>query len=118
MKLSKCYQATNGKLSCLTCHDPHEQPDPMRAPVYFRAKCLGCHGEASCKLSLRSRRKKTVVDDCIGCHMPKRDLEKISHSALTNHRIPVRQGAGFSVPNSAPSSDLPGLVLLTSISFH
>jgi len=107
MKLSKCYQATNGKLSCLTCHDPHEQPDPIRASVYFRAKCLGCHGETSCKLSLRSRRK----DDCIGCHMPKRDLEKISHSALTNHRIPVRQGAGFSVPYS-PSSDLPGLVLL------
>lgn len=29
-------------------------------------------------------------DDCIACHMPKRKVAVISHSALTNHRIPAR----------------------------
>ncbi|MGH9624627.1 MAG: tetratricopeptide repeat protein, partial [Bryobacteraceae bacterium] len=28
----------------------------------------------------------------IGCHMPKRNVAVISHSALTNHRIPARPG--------------------------
>ena len=35
---------------------------------------------------------QTPVDDCIGCHMPKRNVTQISHSALTNHRIPAREG--------------------------
>jgi hypothetical protein len=112
MKLSRCYQATGGKLSCLTCHDPHEQPDPVKAPGYFRAKCLGCHSGTSCKLSLQARGKTTPPDDCVGCHMPKRDVEKISHSSLTNHRIPARREAHLAVPEAALSSNLPGLVLL------
>jgi hypothetical protein len=105
-------------LSCLTCHDPHEQPDPVKSPGYFRAKCLGCHSGTSCKLSLQARRKTAPPDDCIGCHMPKRDVEKISHSSLTNHRIPVRRGAHLIVSDAALASDLrgdlPGLVLLNA----
>ncbi len=117
MKLSRCYQATSGKLSCLTCHDPHEQPEKAGAATYFRAKCLGCHSGSSCKLSLPARRKTMPPDDCIGCHMPKRGVAQISHSALTNHRIPARPGAGASVaapPPDSTTSDLPGLLLLNS----
>jgi hypothetical protein len=117
MKLSRCYQATNGKLSCLTCHDPHEQPEKARAATYFRAKCLGCHTGSSCKLSLQARRKTTPPDDCAGCHMAKRDVAQISHSALTNHRIPARPGASASIPEPSPDlpiPDLPGLLLLNS----
>ena len=112
MKVSRCYQATNGKLSCLTCHDPHEQPEKTNAATYFRAKCLGCHTGSSCGLSLQARRQTTPPDDCAGCHMPKRGVVQISHSALTNHRIPARPGASASIPE--PSPDLPGLLLLNS----
>ena len=106
MKSSKCYRATNGKLSCLTCHNPHEQPDRAGAAEYFRGKCLNCHNEGSCRIDIAVRRKTTPADNCIGCHMPKRDVARISHSALTNHRIPARLG------NNSRPDDLSGLVLV------
>jgi cytochrome c554/c'-like protein len=96
MQASRCFRESNGKLSCLTCHDPHIQPRQAEAVVYFRAKCLTCHTEQSCHLPLKVRTAQTPADDCAGCHMPKRQAQQISHSALTNHRIPAR--AGESVP--------------------
>lgn len=112
MKLSRCFRASGGKLSCLTCHNPHQQPDAASAPAYFRARCLRCHNDRSCRLSLAARRKGAIPDNCIACHMPKRDVEKISHSALTNHRIPARPGAPAAPPPQ--KEDLPGLLLLNA----
>lgn len=112
MKLSKCYRATDGKLSCLTCHNPHEQPGRLGAPQYFRAKCLGCHDQRSCRLDFAVRQRETPADNCIGCHMPKRNIERIAHAALTNHRIPVRPGISAASNPPVPSPDLPGLLLL------
>lgn len=89
MKLSRCFRGSAGKLSCLTCHDPHVQPTAGEAAIYFQKKCLTCHTDASCRLSLASRTARTPSDDCVGCHMPKRNVATISHSALTNHRIPA-----------------------------
>jgi predicted CXXCH cytochrome family protein len=45
MQLSACYRKSGGKLSCLTCHDPHQQPGPAAAPAYFRERCVSCHTE-------------------------------------------------------------------------
>ena len=89
MQASRCFQGSGGKLSCLTCHDPHVEPGPAEASSYFRAKCLTCHTVKSCKLPLAERQQKTPADDCVGCHMPKRAIAMIAHSALTNHRIPA-----------------------------
>jgi hypothetical protein len=90
MKLSRCFRESGGKLSCLTCHDPHVQPTAAEAVPYFRKKCLTCHTDGSCRLPLAARTGHTPSDDCIGCHMPKRNVATISHTALTNHRIPAR----------------------------
>ena len=56
MTLSKCYRASGGRLSCITCHDPHVQPAREEAPVYFNAKCLNCHTKASCTSPSEARR--------------------------------------------------------------
>jgi hypothetical protein len=87
MTLSKCYRASKGKLSCITCHNPHVEPSREEAPAYFNSKCLTCHTNQSCKLSLKTRMQQQPANNCIGCHMPQRNIQVISHSSATNHRI-------------------------------
>ncbi len=111
MTLSKCYRASGGRLSCLTCHDPHDMPATENKARYYQAKCLTCHTVASCKLSAAAQRKEAT--GCIGCHMPKANVGFISHSALTNHRIVPRPAAPL--PAAAyrqVTPDLPDLIYL------
>lgn len=128
MTLSKCFRASKGRLSCITCHDPHIEPSGTEAPAYFNRKCLACHTSQSCKLPLAARMQEKPADNCIGCHMPKRDIRIISHSSATNHRIPARPDEPFpeetfhqtlpSLPNlihlnPAPGEESAALPLLT-----
>jgi len=115
MRLSKCYIKSGGQLSCITCHNPHLQPSAQEAPAYFRQRCLTCHTDKSCAVSISLRQHKTPPDDCAGCHMPKRDLKVISHSVLTNHRIVAEAEEPF--PDAAfhmTSPVLPDLVHLST----
>ncbi|HXE13895.1 MAG TPA: hypothetical protein VN633_17335 [Bryobacteraceae bacterium] len=113
MKLSKCFRASGGKLSCLTCHNPHVQPDSVSAPAYYRARCLTCHSESSCRVTLTARQEQTPADNCIGCHMPKRQDARISHSALTDHRILAKTDEAVPLQlTDATVKGLPGLLLL------
>jgi hypothetical protein len=105
MESSKCFIASQGKLSCFTCHDPHASPSRAEAGAWYRDKCLTCHSEASCKLPLANRAERG--NDCTSCHMPKRDVATISHSALTNHRIIAH--AGESLPAN-PAQTEGGLI--------
>ena len=90
MRLSKCFEKS-GKMNCQTCHNPHA------AKIDYRAKCLSCHpGEPAKGHPDRS-------SDCVSCHMPKRDVKVIAHSALTNHRIVRRPGEKLT---AAVSTDL------------
>ena len=95
MILSKCYRSSGGRMSCLSCHDPHVQPSAAEAPAYFARKCMACHSDGSCKVPLQARMSTRPANDCIGCHMPKRDIEVISHSTATNHRIVARAEEPF-----------------------
>lgn len=115
MSLSKCYTATKGRMSCLTCHDPHVQPT-TNAVAYYRQKCLTCHNEQSCRLPLHDRQLQTPADDCQGCHMPKQPVTGIAHSILTSHRIVKTPEEGF--PDEAfiaNKPDLGGLIHLDAI---
>lgn len=109
MQASRCFRESNGKMGCLTCHDPHVQPRRAEVPEYFRAKCLGCHNDRSCSLPLKARREQNPPDDCVGCHMPKRNVLQVSHSALTNHRIPARNGEP--IP-PIPAKEVDGLIVV------
>jgi hypothetical protein len=116
MLLSKCYRGSGGKMTCITCHDPHFQPTPTEAPAWFRRKCISCHTERSCRLALATRLRQSPPDNCAGCHMPRQKLRRISHSALTNHRIIAYSGEPF--PDAAfhmTTARLPDLVHLDRI---
>jgi hypothetical protein len=115
MRLSRCYLSSGGKLSCISCHDPHGQPSAQDAAEYFRKKCFTCHTEKSCAIPLTLRQRKTPPDDCAGCHMPKRDVTVISHSVLTNHRIVATAEEPFpKVAFQLVSEQQPDLVDLTA----
>jgi len=116
MIMSKCYRSSGGRLSCITCHDPHVEPATEVAPAYFRKKCLTCHTDRSCSIPRAVRLKKSPADNCVGCHMPKQNLPLISHSSLTNHRIIARSGEPF--PDEAfhlTRGNTAGLVHLSAI---
>ncbi|HXJ93243.1 MAG TPA: hypothetical protein VMT20_10235 [Terriglobia bacterium] len=115
MKLSKCFTASGGRMSCLTCHDPHVQPR-VNAAAYYRDRCLACHTEKSCPLPLRVRNRNTPPDDCAGCHMPRRSLTLISHAVLTDHRIVRDRTEPY--PEAAfhqTTPDLPDLVHVNAV---
>jgi Cytochrome c554 and c-prime len=116
MSLSKCFRATRSlpatkQLRCITCHDPHVEPTHAEAPAFFNAKCLTCHTAASCTATAAIRQATTPADNCIGCHMPRRDIQAISHTSATNHRIVIRPDEPF--PDEAfvqTTAALPNLI--------
>lgn len=111
LQLSKCYQATHGKLTCITCHVIHHPPAPETKMAHYRSKCLSCHTETSCAKSVEERKAMEKDDDCVACHMEKRAVAGIAHSTDTKHRI-VRK-PGQTLPEAAfeqPTADLPGML--------
>ncbi|MDE0627147.1 MAG: hypothetical protein OXH99_12170 [Bryobacterales bacterium] len=107
MALSRCYLATEGELTCFSCHRIHDQPSEEAKDLYYRERCLQCHQDSSCTLDAAARSGNT----CQGCHMPRRDVAEISHSSLTSHRIVKTPGQPFppeAFDQTAP--DLPELV--------
>ncbi len=107
MALSQCFRASEGSLSCFSCHEIHNRPGEAERLAYYRKKCLQCHNDSPCGLAPDAR----PANNCAHCHMPKRDIAEISHSSLTNHRIVTRPGQPF--PPEAfelTTPDLPELV--------
>ena len=113
MTLSKCYRASGERLSCISCHNPHDEPTRDEAPEYFRKRCLSCHTEKACPLPLRVRERQQPADDCAGCHMKKRNVQEISHSSITNHRILIRPDEPFpEIAFQQTTAALPDLIHL------
>ena len=87
LKLSRCAIESKGRLGCITCHDPHVQLRGAEAAEDFRTRCLTCHKVDSCRAPLASRQSTSPPDSCVTCHMPKQQLQNISHASATDHRI-------------------------------
>ena len=103
MKRSRCYIESGEQLGCLTCHNPHEPPPEDKA-AYYRAKCFTCHTDSSCTAPRDPRARQASRNDCIACHMPRRDVKIIAHSSLTQHRILRDPGQPYPGAAGQPAS--------------
>ena len=89
LRQSKCYQESDGALSCLTCHDLHE-PVRLGDSAYYRRKCANCHDATSRSPAEACEAEKP--SDCTACHMPTVAIH--SHMNAKNHWIGIyRDGA-------------------------
>jgi predicted CXXCH cytochrome family protein len=87
MHESRCYRASRGRLSCISCHDPHDRPAPEARAAYFRDRCMECHADRGCRLPEPVRLRRGGGDDCTACHMPQLNTSNNAHLATTDHRV-------------------------------
>jgi hypothetical protein len=80
LAVSTCKRRSGERMSCLSCHDPHLQPDAASRVAYYRDRCLRCHSSLSAG-------HHDDRPDCTSCHMPRIASADISHTAVTDHRI-------------------------------
>ncbi len=98
MKASRCFRASQGRLGCISCHDPHEVPEPEEKIAYFRDRCLACHQDHGCKLPEPVRLARNREDYCAGCHMPVSQTVDAVHIAVKDHRFLREPNAGSTAP--------------------
>jgi hypothetical protein len=79
LSMSACYAKGEGGLRCTTCHDPHDRASSDHS--HYEAACLSCHGstqaQKACPIS--------PAANCIGCHMPQREVR--GNGVFTDHWI-------------------------------
>ena len=74
LRKSQCFLKSAGKMTCTTCHNPHEQ-----ANQDYNAVCASCH-------ATKSAAHPPAVN-CVACHMPKRQTQDVIHARMTDHWI-------------------------------
>lgn len=98
---SKCFNGTDPRISCVACHDPHQ--NLVHNMSSYDAKCLACHASVSpaAQIAASDAPKACPVAkaNCASCHMPKVTLPGgSSHLTFTDHQIRIVKPGG-SYPN-------------------
>lgn len=82
---SACYQRSEGRLTCTTCHDPHT--DVSRQPERYNRVCATCHSvEAAGRPSVAGCRVGKSTE-CISCHMQAQDVGMPDRQVFRSHWI-------------------------------
>lgn len=79
---SKCYDTEDRRISCVACHDPHQEIDHTTA--HYDSKCQACHGGGKPE----ARGCKVSTSNCVTCHMPKIEIPG-SHHKFSDHEIRI-----------------------------
>jgi hypothetical protein len=91
---SKCFEGSDARLSCVACHDPHQNVEHNAAA--YDSKCLACHRQAGAQgasdaATIAHHPGKPcpmAQKNCVTCHMPKLELPG-GHAQFTDHQIRV-----------------------------
>lgn len=82
LRKSECFLESEGRLTCITCHNPHDVPRGEEAVAHYRQRCVGCHAQLP-----GATHPKPGASDCAACHMPKRRTEDAVQVVMTDHFI-------------------------------
>ncbi|MES2388505.1 MAG: tetratricopeptide repeat protein [Bacteroidota bacterium] len=86
LQTSKCFIASGGKLTCITCHSSHESLSEKPLLVY-NSKCMECHKSGHKICAISGKKQMAEPKGCIGCHMGKSGVTDIPHVSSTDHFI-------------------------------
>ena len=92
LRRSACFLQSKDKMTCTTCHNPHDVPRGAHAERHYTTVCRQCHSAAFDRLVASA--KHTSDNSCTECHMPKRRTEDVVHVVMTDHYIQRRKPAG------------------------
>jgi len=93
LRKSACF--LKSQMTCITCHDPHEQLAGREATSHYVAVCVGCHSTAHASEKPVARNgtanSEAGEPNCITCHMGKRRTDDAVHVVMTDHYIQRRK---------------------------
>lgn len=93
LALSACFKQSNGTLTCMTCHNPH-QATSVTPRSSFNAACMKCHSVTT----LSAQAQHHERGDCIACHMPQGNTSDVVHVNFTDHWIQKKRFVAQAVP--------------------
>ena len=107
---SECKKKSGDRLTCTTCHDPHGSPDQEDKMVFYRQKCLQCHGGVGF-----AEKHHPENPDCTACHMARPPSNDIAHEQVTDHwirkrirnneRLPLAESGDLETVGGVPADD-------------
>jgi predicted CXXCH cytochrome family protein len=81
---SHCFRESEGRLACITCHDPHVKPETSSFRANVAEVCSSCHENSESQHEAGAGFRK---DACVTCHMPQRRTRDVIHVTMTDHLI-------------------------------
>ncbi len=96
---SECWRQSAGQITCVNCHNPHQ--DLPRAALVAKSEktCLSCHAA-----SVQDRPALCPVNrtsGCVGCHMP--ESKANAPFIISDHWIRVHPEQHVAVPAPSPA---------------